>query len=94
MKKLNDDGKIEIRPNNIYLVKSVNYTEFKNVFEWECIAETKCAYKFCDKIQERVFWVEKTKFHSSAFGQGGYHVFDIVHDECEETKKNFRALKD
>jgi hypothetical protein len=90
--KLDELGRIMIIPKNIYLIKDVNYSEYTSIYEWECLAESEQAYKFLDKIQERIFWVEKNKFHDKAFGRGGYFVFECIYDQKEEQKRLIEQL--
>ncbi len=86
-------GRIIIVPGNVYLIKDVNYTEYKNIYEWECLSSSENAYKFLDKITERVFWVENTRFHEKSFGHSGYHVFECIYDKREEHKRLLEQLK-
>lgn len=71
---------IEIKSKNIYLIKEVNYTEFKSLYEWECLQVSQNAYKFKDLISERVFWIEKENIKSSTFGQGGFFIVECLFD--------------
>ncbi len=64
-------GRINIVQGNVYLIKDVNYSEHKNIYEWECLSKSNTAYKFLDKINERIFWVENTKFHEKSYGNDG-----------------------
>jgi len=91
-RKIDELGRIIIVPGNVYLIKGVNYTEYKNIYEWECLSSSESAYKFIDKITERVFWVENTNFHNSSFGRSGYHVFECIYDKREEYKKKIKQI--
>jgi len=91
-KELDEQGKIKIIPKNVYLIKNVNYTEYKNIYEWECIAESETSYKFSDKLLDRVFWIEKDNFYSSAFGPRGYHVFECIYDHKDEQARVLKML--
>lgn len=90
--KIDELGRIIVVPGNVYLIKDVNYSEYKNIYEWECLSKSDNAYKFLDKITERIFWVENTKFHSNSFGQNGYHVFECIYDKREEFNKMIKRL--
>lgn len=85
-------GRIIVVPGNVYLIKDVNYSEYKNIYEWECLSKSETSYKFLDKITNRVFWVEDTKFHEKSFGQNGYHVFECIYDKREEHKRLIKQL--
>lgn len=84
--------RIEIVPKNVYLVKDVNYSDYKNIYEWECLFNSQTAYKFCDKITNRVFWIEKSDFRDNPFGNSGYYTFECIHDQWEERKRLLEQL--
>lgn len=86
------NDKIEIVPKNVYLIKDVNYSEYKNIYEWECISKSETAYKFLDKITERIFWIENNRFHDKSFGDSGYHVFECIHNHMEEQARILRQV--
>lgn len=91
--KIDELGRIIVNPGNVYLIKSVNYSEYKTIYEWECLSKSETSLKFIDKITERVFWVENTNFHNSSFGQNGYHVFECIYDKREEHRELLKQLK-
>ena len=89
---LDDNGMIKVAKGNVYLIKEVNYTEYKSIFEWECLEVSDTSYKFIDKITERVFWVEKDRFYRDTFGPRGYHVFECIFDLKKQQEENIKNI--
>lgn len=90
--KIDELGRINIIQGNVYLIKDVNYTDYTNIYEWECLYKSETSYKFLDKITDRIFWIENTKFHSKSFGQSGYHTFECIYDKREEQARILKQL--
>ncbi|MEK6829861.1 MAG: hypothetical protein AABY15_07110 [Nanoarchaeota archaeon] len=84
--------KIELKINNVYLIKEVNHSSYKSLFEWECLEVSQLAVKFKDRISDRVFWVEKCEFHNNEFGPDGYFVFECIYDKQKEFLRQYESL--
>lgn len=86
------ENKIEILKDNVYLLKKVTQNKFTTIFEWECLATSDKAYKFKDKINDRVFWVDKEEIKNKEFGMDGYFPFECIYDKKKELESTLNFL--